>query len=342
MTLFAAGAIRTQVKVAGFETREVPACLDHIEAHAAAVTATHQGLRQEKLPCSVCPLLRGASREKSHRVPFVACHFSFVAAHGRAFRHSLPWMFALQTTAHAYIEIACCVVAAEVADSRIEPRGAQIAVKVLAFDHNAGSKKPRHWSILKAHSVTFFAAEPGLWLVLPTVTLFSLLPQLCVFLLQLLVLLPHLLNQVEEAERATVTRDSSSFCQSLARGTHQIYHVAFARPVVLELIDRGEFVGLFRAVQFAFYRNAAHPPMTLPLFVRKQLCTLFARELAIVERLKHKAVQFFAKVELFAAIRTGVVSLSPLLDAGLTAQLVAVLALGRIFDNHEADCARKV
>ena len=67
-----------------------------------------------------------------------------------------------------------------------------------------------------------------------------------------------------------------------------------------------------------------------------------ASKLGTVERLHDEAVDLFAEVELAAAVGTRALSLTPLFDARIAAELVAILTLLGILDHHEADSACEI
>ena len=82
--------------------------------------------------------------------------------------------------------------------------------------------------------------------------------------------------------------------------------------------------------------------MLLTLIVRELLGALIAVEQGRIQRLKHKSVDVFAKIYRAAAVGARVLSLPPLLDAGVAAKLIAFLALFRVLYDHEADRAGEI
>ena len=76
--------------------------------------------------------------------------------------------------------------------------------------------------------------------------------------------------------------------------------------------------------------------------VLELLAALVTVEKRVVEGLLHKAVDVLAEVEVAAAVGASLRALSPLGDALLTAELVALLALFRLLHDAGANCAGEV
>lgn len=114
-------------------------------------------------------------------------------------------------------------------------------------------------------------------------------------------------------------------------------------PVVLELLKRGQVLTAKTALfNCALVDNAASCPMLLPRLVLEGLWAGFAFEFSVVKGLLCKPVEVFAQGQIASTVWAGLVPLGPVSDAGVTAQLVTLLAFFGVLHNHQADRTRKV
>ena len=119
---------------------------------------------------------------------------------------------------------------------------------------------------------------------------------------------------------------------------------ALILPVLIDALSVREMIVIAVAACLFAREGAAATflPMGLSLFVLEGLGAYVAYEKTVVEGLHDEPVYVLANVLLSSTVRAGLITLCPGSDAGATAELIALLAFLRVFNDLKADRAREI